>query len=62
MEPENPSEETVVVETNTVGCDGGGEALGHPKVFLKIGDGGAVVCPYCSRRYVLAGDDGAPGR
>ncbi len=58
MEPENPTEETIVVDTATVGCDGG--TLGHPKVFLKIGDGGEVVCPYCSRRYVRTGDDGAP--
>ena len=60
MESENPSEEAIVVDTATVGCDGGGGALGHPKVFLKIGDGGEIVCPYCSRRYVLAGADGAP--
>ena len=34
-------------------CDGGGP-LGHPKVYLKIGDEGEIVCPYCSRRYILA--------
>ncbi len=61
MEPENPTEETVVVDTATVGCDGGGGTLGHPKVFLKIGDDGEVVCPYCSRRYLRPGADGAPG-
>ncbi len=46
MVPENASVEAVVVESATVGCDGGGGALGHPKVFLKIGDDGEVVCPY----------------
>lgn len=49
MEPQ----EAVYVKTTTVGCDGGGGPLGHPKVYLKIGDEGEIVCPYCSRRYVL---------
>ena len=48
------SEEIIPVETATVACDGGVGALGHPRVFLKIGAEGAVVCPYCSRKYVLA--------
>ncbi|MFB3134694.1 MAG: zinc-finger domain-containing protein [Rhodospirillales bacterium] len=39
-----------------MGCDGGGGPLGHPKVYLKIGDGGEIVCPYCSRRYILTTD------
>ena len=43
----------ITVETATVSCDGGGGALGHPKVYLKIPDGGEIVCPYCSKRYVL---------
>jgi len=46
-------QETIVVETTIVGCDGGGGALGHPKVYLALEDGEAV-CPYCSRRFVLA--------
>ena len=50
MEPEA----TIVVDTPTVSCDGGGGPLGHPRVFLKIGDEREIVCPYCSRRYVLA--------
>ncbi len=33
-------------------CDGGG-SLGHPKVYLKIGDEGVIACPYRSRRYIL---------
>ena len=59
MESEKSPEEAVVVDTATVDCDGGGGDLGHPKVFLKIGDDGWVLCPYCSRRYVLAGAGGA---
>ncbi|AWK85068.1 zinc-finger domain-containing protein [Azospirillum thermophilum] len=45
--------ETIQVETPTVGCDGGGGALGHPLVYLTLGKDGRVECPYCSRQYVL---------
>ncbi len=46
-----------VIETATaeVRCDGG--ALGHPRVYLRIGDEGWVECPYCDRRFVQS--DGA---
>ncbi len=63
------AEERIEVKTATVGCDGGGGALGdpggHPMVYLKIGGGkdggGEIACPYCSRRYVLApGEQDAP--
>jgi uncharacterized Zn-finger protein len=43
--------ETVEVEETTVACDGG--PLGHPKVYLSLGDNGTVDCPYCDRRFVL---------
>lgn len=32
------------------GLDGGGE---HPNVWLEMGEGGQVQCPYCSRLFVL---------
>ncbi len=47
-------DETTIVESRKVACNGGKAALGHPLVYLKIGDEGDVVCPYCSRRFVLA--------
>jgi len=51
--------EVIEVEETRVACDGGGGALGHPKVYLEMGDEGFVECPYCDRRYVLkAGSDG----
>jgi len=50
--------ETLTVSETRVACDGGGGALGHPKVFLQIGDEGSVECPYCDRRFVLAADAG----
>ena len=45
---------TIVADHATVACDGGGGALGHPRVFLRIGATREIVCPYCSRRYLLA--------
>lgn len=46
--------EVITVDTDRVACDGGGGALGHPKVYLNLGAEGRVECPYCSRLYVLA--------
>ncbi len=48
--PEAP--ETVEVHETTVRCDGGG-ALGHPAVYLNMGEKGWVECPYCDRKFVL---------
>jgi len=48
--------ETLNVTETRVACDGGGGALGHPKVYLQIGDEGFVECPYCDRRFVLVAD------
>ena len=45
--------ETIQVDERTVACDGGDGPLGHPRVFLHI-EQQSVVCPYCSRLYVLA--------
>lgn len=45
--------EIVKVDANTqrVACDGGGGALGHPKVYLALGPDGKIDCPYCGRRF-----------
>lgn len=43
--------ETVIVETSVLGCNGGDGPLGHPRVYLTIGENGHVDCPYCGRRY-----------
>ncbi len=56
-----------IVETagRSVFCDGGGGALGHPGVYLNMGDDSFVECPYCGRRFVLVPDaepaDDPPG-
>lgn len=46
--------EIIEVSERSVSCDGSGGALGHPKVWLNMGDGDFVECPYCDRRFVLA--------
>lgn len=46
--------EIKVVDTPVVACDGGNGPLGHPRVFLTFGAERQVVCPYCSRTFVLA--------
>jgi len=45
--------ETEEVTTRRVACDGGEGALGHPRVWLAIGDDGFVECPYCDKKFVL---------
>jgi uncharacterized Zn-finger protein len=46
------SPETIHAKSREVACDGGDGAYGHPKVYLKILDH-QIVCPYCSRLFVL---------
>ncbi len=45
--------ETIEVESRVVACDGGNAALGHPRVYLNMGDEKFVECPYCDRRFAL---------
>jgi len=45
--------ETIAVDHEVVACDGGGGALGHPRVFLNMEGKGRIECPYCGRRFAL---------
>lgn len=47
------------VTERRISCDGGDGALGHPKVWLTIGEQGFVECGYCDKRFILA--EGAGG-
>jgi uncharacterized Zn-finger protein len=49
------TEEAIYVKTRSVACGGGGP-LGHPNVYLKIGESRGVVCPYCSAQFILSDD------
>jgi uncharacterized Zn-finger protein len=46
--------EVIIVQSKRVACDGGGGALGHPLVYMEMGDQGFVECGYCDRRFVLS--------
>jgi len=46
--------EEVRVSSRRVACDGVGGALGHPRVWLEMGEADFVECLYCDRRFVLA--------
>ena len=57
--PAPDSPEVIAVRSRRIACDGVGGALGHPRVYLEMGEEPFVECPYCDRRYVLtAGADG----
>jgi uncharacterized Zn-finger protein len=61
-----PAPETIMVRSHRIACDGVGGALGHPRVWLELGEAGFVDCPYCDRRFVASvdhdgHDDLAPG-
>ena len=50
------SASVIVTNQLRVACNGGGGALGHPKIFLTLGNDGRVTCPYCSREFVKSAD------
>ena len=52
--PDLSAPEVVSVTSKRVACDGVGGALGHPRVWLEMGEAPFVECPYCDRRFVLA--------
>ena len=45
--------EEIKVGSLNVACDGGKGHLGHPTVYLNLEEKGEVVCPYCSKKYIL---------
>jgi uncharacterized Zn-finger protein len=62
----NEPPEVVKVRSRRVACDGVGGALGHPRVYMEMGEDDFVECGYCDRRFVLVKDLGedealAPG-
>lgn len=52
--PSSDAPEIVSVRSRRIACDGVGGPLGHPRVYLEMGEQDAVECPYCDRRFVLA--------
>jgi uncharacterized Zn-finger protein len=54
LTPNLPAPEVIVVRSKRIACDGVGGALGHPRVWLEMGEAAFVECPYCDRRFQLA--------
>jgi len=52
--------ETIEADSRVVACDGGEGPLGHPRVYLNMGEGQSVDCPYCGRHFVLKAGAKAP--
>jgi len=50
--PESPETITVDVHADSVSCDGGGGALGHPLVWYVLNGTDPVDCLYCDRRFI----------
>ena len=54
--------EIVEVNKPKVVCEGEGGALGHPRIYLNMGDKQEIDCPYCGRRFrLMEGAKPAPG-
>jgi len=46
-----PPPETIEVDGDMAVCDGGGGALGHPRIYIPLKDG-VGECGYCDRKFV----------
>ena len=55
--PAGDPPEVIVVDSHRVWCDGGDGGLGHPRVYMEMGDAAFVECGYCDRRFVLGAHD-----
>ena len=54
--PEIKSEEIKDIEyvnSKKLICSGVEGPLGHTKVYLDMGDNNQIVCPYCSKLFIL---------
>lgn len=41
------------VQSKKISCAGIGGSLGHPKVYLDMGELNEIRCPYCSKLFIL---------
>lgn len=47
-----------IVNERHISCDGGGGALGHPKVYLHISEKeNEVTCPYCGKVFLYQNEE-----
>lgn len=51
------SEQSVFkINSKEVYCEGEGDSVGHPRVFLNMGELFEITCPYCSKKYIYASE------
>jgi uncharacterized Zn-finger protein len=56
--------ETIYIDETVAACNGGGDPLGHPRVYLNLAPAGRAECPYCSRIFInraIAAPSAQPG-
>lgn len=41
----------IFISEESFSCNGGGGALGHPKIYLTFGKRADIDCPYCGRHF-----------
>jgi uncharacterized Zn-finger protein len=44
----------ITVTKRHVSCAGEGGVLGHPKIYLEIGENNEAECPYCGQQFIYA--------
>jgi uncharacterized Zn-finger protein len=54
--------EIIETKETVVKCDGGGEPLGHPAIYLNLGKEEKVICPYCSKCFIKKGYSSTTGK
>lgn len=59
MTTKHPEILLVPAEMEQVCCNGGGGALGHPKVYYTFHGQDEVTCGYCDRLFTKVAQDGA---
>ena len=45
--------DTEIVNLKKISCSGVSGSLGHPKIFLDMGDLNEIRCPYCSKLFIV---------
>lgn len=45
--------ESIRISVKKFKCIGASPPMDHPHVFLDMGDGIEIVCPYCSTKYIF---------
>jgi uncharacterized Zn-finger protein len=42
-----------IVKSKRVSCDGTGGALGHPRIYIDMGQNNTAKCKYCDQSFKL---------